>query len=132
MKTTKHFHLLLLFTAILLVHCSRQTEYIYPVVQLNLSDTEAHVRPGESIRLTAELLPENTTDRTIVWTSANPDIATINENGVLKGIRAGETLITATAGKQQASCIVTVGPDIYVAGWISRPMEKRREAMESG
>lgn len=45
---------------------------------------------------------------TIEWTSSNPDVATVSEYGSVKGISIGESTITATAGTQTATCVVSV------------------------
>ncbi|MCH5248467.1 MAG: Ig-like domain-containing protein [Lachnospiraceae bacterium] len=60
--------------------------------------------------------PEDTTDdKTIVWTSSNKKVATVNE-GVVTAIGAGETTITAKAskaGNKTAQCKVTVIAPVY-------------------
>ena len=43
----------------------------------------------------------------MTWTSANPEIATVN-NGTITGVAAGTTTITAVCGKASASVAVTV------------------------
>jgi len=46
-------------------------------------------------RLTATVLPEDTTDKTVVWTSSNPDIAAVDENGYVTPVSRGSARITA-------------------------------------
>ena len=62
---------------------------------------------GETVSLTANVLPENTTD-TIIWTSSDEDVATVDQNGVVTGVASGTTTITATAGSVSDTCEVTV------------------------
>lgn len=62
---------------------------------------------GETSTLTATVLPDDATDKTVTWNSGNSSIATV-ENGVIKGVGIGETVITATAGFTTARCPVSV------------------------
>ena len=65
---------------------------------------------GETSTLNAIVLPEDATDKTVTWFTYDSSVATV-ENGVVKGIGIGETLINATAGSYMASCRVTVTID---------------------
>ena len=42
------------------------------------------------------------------WTSSNPEVATIDNDGILEALKAGETTITLTVGEQSVSVDVTV------------------------
>lgn len=55
------------------------------------------VEEGESITLNAVITPRNATIKNVKWESSDPDIATIDENGILKGITSGNVKITAYA-----------------------------------
>lgn len=44
----------------------------------------------------------------IVWKSSNPKIATVNANGVVKGQKIGNVIITARLGDQYLGCAVSV------------------------
>ena len=58
-----------------------------------------YVNIGETISLSAEVLPESTNDKTVVWSSLNSDIATVDENtGVVAGVKVGKATIKATCG----------------------------------
>ena len=63
---------------------------------------------GEEQTLKASVYPENATDKTVKWSSANSAVATVN-NGVVKAVGAGETTITATTENgKKAECTVKV------------------------
>lgn len=81
-----------------------------PVESVTLNKTEATVLVGETITLAATVAPDNATDKTVVWTSSNSTVASVDDNGNVKGEMASdETVeITATAGGKSATCIVTV------------------------
>lgn len=49
---------------------------------------------------------------TFAWTSSDATIATVDENGVVSGISAGEATITATSGGHSAAAPVRVNPSL--------------------
>ena len=80
-----------------------------PVESVTLSAATLTLNEGESVTLTATVLPASATNKTVVWT-VNPAVgasATV-ANGVVTGVKAGACGVTATAGGKSASCIVTV------------------------
>ncbi len=54
----------------------------------------------------------NTVEAQLTWTSADPTIATVNESGVVKGVKVGTTKIIATAGMVSGEADVVVVPVI--------------------
>ena len=54
------------------------------------------VAVGDYLLLNAVLTPKNTTMSEVTWKSENTDVATIDENGILKAISTGTVMITAT------------------------------------
>lgn len=58
----------------------------------------AQVAEGATLQLVANIAPENATTKTVTWSSGTTSVATINSStGLLTGVAAGETVITATA-----------------------------------
>jgi len=75
---------------------------------ITLNKEEVEIAPGQSIILTATLLPANHMD-SVVWTSSNSSVATVSETGMVKGINGGEAVVTATTGSgKTATCLVKV------------------------
>ena len=84
---------------------------VNPVTSILLNRTSASIRVHESISLTATVTPAIASDRTVTWSTANPNIAQVSSNGIVTGISAGTTVITATtANGMTATCTVTVQP----------------------
>lgn len=52
---------------------------------------------GETTQFIATVKPDNVKDKTVEWTSDNTEVATIDDNGLVTGIKYGSSLITATA-----------------------------------
>jgi uncharacterized protein YjdB len=51
---------------------------------------------GSTREFSAVISPENVTDKTISWFSSNPQIATVDENGVLTAIKEGKTILSVS------------------------------------
>lgn len=64
-------------------------------------------RDPKTATLTATVTPDNATDKTVTWTSADEKVATV-ENGVINAVGNGTTTITAQVGEKTAICTVTV------------------------
>ena len=78
---------------------------------ITLNMTEASLKVNETTTLTATVLPETVTNKSVTWTSSNESVATVDANGVVTAIAAGEATITATTvdgSNLSASCKVTV------------------------
>ena len=78
-----------------------------PATGVTLSESSLVLDVGETAQLTAAVVPEGTTDE-LVWSSSNPDVATVDENGLVTAVGPGRTVISAAAGSVSAECSVTV------------------------
>ena len=79
---------------------------VNPCTGIKLDKDTLTIARGETATLTATVEPADTTN-TIVWSSENDNIATV-ENGVVTAVGLGETTITAACGDKTASCKVIV------------------------
>ena len=79
---------------------------VNPCTGITLDKDTLTIARGETATLIATVEPADTTN-TIVWSSENDNIATV-ENGVVTAVGLGETTITAACGDKTASCKVTV------------------------
>ena len=70
-----------------------------PITAVNFEKTGTQkVDVGSEITNVATVSPSDTTDdKTITYTSSNPDCATVDEHGTVTGVAPGKTTITATA-----------------------------------
>ena len=78
------------------------------VTSIVLDKTSISIKEGETALLVATVKPDNATDKTIIWTSSNEEVATVDSNGKVSAIREGSTTITAKAGNVRATCSVLV------------------------
>lgn len=79
-----------------------------PVTAVTLDKTSLSLAKGSSETLTATVSPRNATDKTVTWTSSNPAVATVDQNGLVTAVNSGNATITASAGDFSATCEVSV------------------------
>ncbi len=80
-----------------------------PVGSIELSETEVTLKKGDKKTLTANILPENAYDKTVIWTSGDDKIATVKD-GVVTAVGAGtvEITVTSVASGVSAKCRISV------------------------
>ena len=114
MNTSSHFGFI---TFLLIVgSCSGTFEQLektdektkIPVSSVTLSRQSAELFEGESLTLTASVSPSDATEKMISWSSSKSSIASVNQEGTVKALSKGTTVIKASAGGKTATCTVTV------------------------
>ena len=78
---------------------------------ISIDESDVTLYTGESAELSATVLPEDTSDKTVQWSSSNTAVATVDQNGIITAIKAGTATIKATStdgSNVSASCTVTV------------------------
>ena len=76
---------------------------------ITISAADMTLEEGASGQLTAEIRPEDATDKTLTWTSGDTAVAVVDETGKVTAVAAGSTVITvSTANGKTAECTVTV------------------------
>ena len=77
---------------------------------ITMQETSGSIHVGETKQLTATVTPSNATNKTVTWNSSNPSVATVSSAGLVKGLKKGETVITALAadGNHRAEYRLTV------------------------
>ena len=71
----------------------------------------ASIYVGDTAKLTATITPDGASNKAVTWDSQNKDIATVDQQGNVKALKAGTATITATAQDGSnvfGSCVVTV------------------------
>ena len=84
------------------------TNLVIPPTSISLDQTEVEIAVGKAFTLTATVLPENTTNSMVSWSSSNKSVATVDQSGKVTAIKAGNVTITAKVGTLTATCAVTV------------------------
>lgn len=83
---------------------------------IKLSSYSETMEPKDSVRLEATPYPTNSTNKSVTWSSSNPEVATVSSYGRVKAVKAGEATITAScaSGKVTAACKITVVNPIQI------------------
>lgn len=80
------------------------------VESVTLNVDEVKINVGEWLQFEATVLPEDATDKSIIWASSNPDIAYFIGDGLVYGCSAGYVAISATSSEN---------PDIVAYAYVS-------------
>lgn len=81
-----------------------------PVTSVTLNPANMTLIVGETATLEVSILPEEATDKDVMWYSSDPNVALV-EAGSITALSFGEAVITAQVGNQSASCALTVLAD---------------------
>ena len=82
---------------------------------VTLDQSSATIPLYSTLQLNATVTPPDGYEPTVEWSSSRPGIATVTQDGLVKGYMTGTVTITARAGQSTATCVVTVIP-IYATG----------------
>ena len=82
------------------------------VTSVTLDKTTADMKVGDTLQLTATVLPENADDKSVSWSSDNNEVATVSNTGLVTAVAAGEVsiIVTTTDGDFIATCAITITP----------------------
>lgn len=94
-------------TGMILTGCT-QDEKIVDVTDVVLNIRSASIVQGQTIQLRAVVKPSNATDAVIEWQSADENIATVNAEGLVEGLKSGKTKILACSSGLAAECSIEV------------------------
>jgi uncharacterized protein YjdB len=104
-----------------------------PIQWIQLNTTTGTMRIDRTKQLEVIYEPSNTTDnKAATWSSDAPEIASVDQNGLVTAHQAGTAVITGTVGEHQATYTVTVvglkdaATGIIVTNQDDTPMDENR------
>lgn len=88
------------------------------VESISIASDKSKILVDETANMSVTFVPKTATDKTITWSSSDALTASVNSEGVVTGLKAGEATITATShnGKIATSKIIVENPVVPVAG----------------
>lgn len=89
---------------------SKCTVYVKKIESTGISINKKNMDliVGQRQKLVATVTPSNATNKTVTWSSSDNSIATVDANGFVKGVLAGQVTVTAKIGNNIDKCIVKV------------------------
>lgn len=85
-------------------------------VKISLAAMQYAVEVGKTVQIEATVSPEGTA---LTYTALDATIASVDGNGLVTGVKAGNTIVTVSAGTEKANCIINV-----IEGGGTQPGEK--------
>ena len=86
-------------------------------LRLNYTTLNIDITQTKNVELAVAVYPADATDKSVEWTSSNPNVAEVLSNGLLTALSVGKTTITCAAldgSGIKASCEVTVTSSITI------------------
>lgn len=90
-----------------------------PEVQIEKIDIRIDnttIKKGETKQLEISILPKEASDHKLIYSSSNLEVATIDNNGIIKAIRSGETTITVKAEENSVQSQIKINVYSNVTG----------------
>ncbi len=84
------------------------------VTDINLNKTILNLEINQTETLVAQIAPIDADNKNVTWTSSNPEVATVEQNGEVTAKGYGNTFIRVTTedGEKTATCEVTVKEEV--------------------
>ena len=126
----KRIFTILAMAALLLTGCEKETPEPEPIAgkvsQIKLVGMPTEFKVGRSVTISAVITPDDATDKSVTFTSSNPEVATVEYTkseynyslALLKAVGPGKATITATANDGsgvKAEAEVTVIPNTFTS-----------------
>lgn len=85
--------------------------FINRVESIILSESNASLEPGQTLQLTANVIPDDAENKTLEWSSSNDKVAMVSSTGKVVALTEGQAVITAKVkdgSNVSASCTISV------------------------
>ncbi len=86
-------------------------EGVTPVTDISLGESDMSLYIGEKAEIFFYVYPSDATNKNVNWVSSNTSVATVDSNGLITAVGAGEAVITVTpqdGGTASDTCRITV------------------------
>ena len=79
-----------------------------PVEFIKLSESSVELTEGETMSISCTVYPDKATDKTVIWTSSDTSVATVNSYGLITAVKRGTCTITAQCGDCTEKINITI------------------------
>ena len=90
---------------------------LQPVTSISLNRSSLTMEATDTFQLQASVYPSNAADQRVQWTSSDPTVASVDENGLVTALKKGTATVTAAAldgSGVTRTCQVTVSNTAYI------------------
>lgn len=101
------------------------------VISVSLDKDSVTLDVGQSETLVATIIPSNATNQKVTWSSSDPDVVTVDENGTLTAKKAGRATITVTTEDGAKTCTVVVNSECLAEGTMITMANGSKKAVEN-
>ena len=102
----KYLSAFMIFVLVLL--STMPVNYVNAASKIGLNRNSVSIGITETLQLKVVNIPTSLKNEKILWKSNDSKIATVNNSGIVTGIKKGSTYITATINKTSLKCIISV------------------------
>lgn len=108
----KNYIKIFLLSVFAVTACAEVQTPEIPVASILMDVEELNISRGKSVMLSVTLLPQDATDRSIIWNSTKESVATVTPDGLVTAVGYGTSYIVAThqASSLRTACMITVRP----------------------
>ena len=125
MKKVFSFGLLIAAMVLVTFSSCKPANTVKNVTGVQLSETTKSIVVGDEFVLKATVFPTDAANKEVTWSTDKANIATVDNNGKVKGLAIGEATITVTTkdGNKTATCKVTVTNEATDPAFDEEPKE---------
>ena len=131
MKLNKTFMsitaILVLVVAGILSGCVPTVPEVIEVTGVDISEDDQSIKVDETLQLTAVVTPDDATNKAITWESDNPDVAAVDEDGLITALSSGTTNITVTTEDGSFTDSIKITVTSQPSGGGTTPAPKKYE-----
>ena len=99
--------IVVIIVAVLLIVCRK-----IPVDALVVDKNELELVEKETYTVSCTVYPSNASDKTVVWTTSDDKVATVNEAGLVTAVAEGECTVKAESGEKSVEISIKVKKDV--------------------
>ena len=107
---------------------------VLETTSVSLNVTSKTLMAGDTLQLHATVLPENATNKNVIWESSDTTVASVDTTGKVTAINAGTTTIKAIVQKNnlESTCQITVEGSAITDPEVTEPDPEIEEVEEEG
>ena len=107
---------------------------VLETTSVSLDVTSKTLMAGDTLQLHATVLPENATNKNVIWESSDTTVASVDATGKVTAINAGTATIKAIVQKNnlESTCQITVEGSAITDPEVTEPDPEIEEAEEGG